>query len=134
MKILDLLLLAKEKGVSVDKISDWDVFLRLHTGADGVFTNGKSKQITTDFRALIEEMSQGQQLNDNAEGDGGGIDMSTLFVDVVGILEKKYVFGLENRSHVYSASSGESHSNTSHVNANMINNFEDRLQILENQL
>ncbi|KAH6782074.1 hypothetical protein C2S52_001104 [Perilla frutescens var. hirtella] len=74
-----------------------------------------------DFRARVEEMSQGQHLHDSAKGDGGGIDMSSLFVDVVGISEKK-------------SSSGESHSSTSQVNANVINNFEDRLQILENQL
>ncbi|KAH6774738.1 ATPase family associated protein [Perilla frutescens var. frutescens] len=135
MMILRLIhFIAKEKGVSTDKISDWDVFLRLHTGADGVFTDGKSKRIAADFRAHVEEMSQGQQLDDSAEGDGGGIDMSSLFVDVVGVSEKKRVFGLGNRSHVYSASSGESHSSTSQVNTNVINNFEDRLQILENQL
>ncbi|KAH6756280.1 hypothetical protein C2S53_003700 [Perilla frutescens var. hirtella] len=79
-------------------------------------------------------MSQGQQLDDSTEGDGGGIDMSSLFVDIVGVSEKKRVFGLGNRSHVFSALSGESHSSTSQVNANVINNFEDCLQILENQL
>ncbi|KAH6783464.1 UDP-Glycosyltransferase superfamily protein [Perilla frutescens var. hirtella] len=86
MVILPYIKQAKEKGVSADKISDWD----------------------TDVRARVEEMSQSQHLDDSAEGDGGGIDMSSLFVDVVGISQKKRVFGLGNRSHIYSASSGES--------------------------
>ncbi|KAH6825035.1 hypothetical protein C2S53_006952 [Perilla frutescens var. hirtella] len=95
---------------------------------------GGSRSVVEHFAKLMKCLLMTSLSGLHAEGDGGGIDMSSLFVDVVGVSEKKRVFSLRNQSHVYSALSGESYSSTPQVNANMINNFEDLLQILENQL
>ncbi|KAH6825089.1 hypothetical protein C2S53_019714 [Perilla frutescens var. hirtella] len=82
-------------------------------------------------RSRIEAISQSQTPGDSVEGSG--VNMMSLFLDVVGVLEKKRVFGLGNRSQIYSISTGDLQS-TSQVNTNMISNFEDRLQSLETEL
>ncbi|KAH6757475.1 hypothetical protein C2S52_023419 [Perilla frutescens var. hirtella] len=124
--------LAKEKGVSTDKITEWDIFLRLHNPkGDEVFTYDKSKRVAREVRSRIEAMSQSETPGDNVEGSG--VDMTSLFLDVVRVSEKKRVFGLGNRSQIYSVSTGDSQS-MSQINTNVISNFEDRLRSLETEL
>ncbi|KAH6777727.1 hypothetical protein C2S51_009039 [Perilla frutescens var. frutescens] len=122
--------LAKEKGVSVEEVSTWDLFLRLHSGKDGEFTEGKSERLATEVRARVEELSQTQS-TDSVEG--GDIDMSSLYVDVLGRTEKRRVFGLGNISHMYFSTSGSSNT-ASQFNTNVIGNIENRLQSFETEL
>ncbi|KAH6825296.1 hypothetical protein C2S53_007020 [Perilla frutescens var. hirtella] len=100
-----LIAMAKQKGVSHDGVSTWDIFLRLHSGRDGKYTEEKTKRIAREVRAWVEEMSQNQSL-DSVEPDAN--EMSSIYLDVLGRTEKRRVFGLENRSHLYTASSVDS--------------------------
>ncbi|KAH6800499.1 hypothetical protein C2S52_000963 [Perilla frutescens var. hirtella] len=115
----------KKKGVSTDKITEWDIFLRFHNlKGDEVYTYDKSKRVAREVRSRIEAMSQSQTPGDSVEGSG--IDMTSLLLNAVGVSENQHLFGLGNRSHIYSGSIGDSQS-TSQINTNVISTFEDRL-------
>ncbi|KAH6764007.1 hypothetical protein C2S51_015256 [Perilla frutescens var. frutescens] len=119
-----LIAMAKQKGVSHDGVSTWDIFLRLHSGRDGEYTEEKSKRIAVSWNTK-------SGIEDLIPPDAN--EMSSIYLDVLGRTEKRRVFGLGNRSHLYTASSVDSQS-TSQVNTNVISNFEDRLQSFETEL